>query len=69
MISKDELISRQAKQIAELSDEVKDLRERAKQVRQYIYCIGGPLNDNKLLYTRAQMVIFQRIADELGEPQ
>lgn len=60
-----ELIARQAKQIEELRDEVADLRRRAARARSLIYCIGGPLNDNKLGYTKPQMVTFSRIADEL----
>jgi hypothetical protein len=62
-----ELIARQAKQLEELRDEVADLKERARRARMHIYCIGGPLNDNKLGYTRAQMVTFARIVDELGD--
>ena len=60
-----ELIARQAKQIEELRDEVADLKRRADRARSHIYCIGGPLNDNKLGYTKTQMVTFSRIADEL----
>lgn len=62
-----ELIARQAKQLEELRDEVADLKERTRRARLHIYCIGGPLNDNKLGYTREQMVTFARIADELGD--
>jgi hypothetical protein len=62
-----ELIARQAKQLEELRDEVADLRERAQRARLHIYCIGGPLNDNKLGYTRPQMKTFYEIANELGE--
>jgi len=66
-ISKDELIVRQAKQIEELRDDVDELRERVRRAKSIIYCIGGPLNDNKLGYTKQQMVTFVRLADELGE--
>ena len=62
-----ELIARQAKQLEELRDEVADLKERVRCARLHIYCIGGPLNDNKLEYSKAQMVTFARIADELGD--
>lgn len=62
-----ELIARQAKQLEELRDEVSDLKDRARKARLHIYCIGGPLNDNKLRYTKPQMVTFARIADELGD--
>ena len=60
-----ELIARQAKQIEELRDEVVDLRRRADKARSHIYCIGGPLNDNRLGYSKPQMVTFSRIADAL----
>ncbi|MDY0072478.1 MAG: hypothetical protein RBR77_07490 [Thauera sp.] len=66
-VTEAELIARQAKHIEELRDEVVDLKERIRRARRYIYCIGGPLNDNKLGYSREQMVTFARIADELGE--
>jgi hypothetical protein len=62
-----ELIARQAKQIEELRDEVADLKERVRRARSHIYCIGGPLNDNKLGYSKPQMVTFARIAEELGD--
>ena len=62
-----ELIARQAKQLEELREEVAELKDRARKARSHIYCIGGPLNDNKLGYTREQMVTFARIADELGD--
>ena len=62
-----ELIARQAKHLEELRDEVAGLKERAMRARLHIYCVGGPLNDNKLGYTREQMVTFARIADELGD--
>jgi len=61
-----ELIARQAKQIEELRDEVADLKTRAMRAASHIYCIGGPLNDNRLEYSKQQMVTFSRIADELG---
>lgn len=62
-----ELIARQAKQLEELRDEVEDLEERARKALLHIYCIGGPLNDNKLGYSKTQLVTFARIAEELGD--
>lgn len=62
-----ELIARQAKQLVETQDALDDLRERVRRARLHIYCIGGPLNDNKLGYSKPQMVTFFRIADELGD--
>lgn len=62
-----ELIARQARQIEEMRDELVDLKERIRNARLHIYCIGGPLNDNVLGYTRAQMAPFFRIAETLGD--
>lgn len=62
-----DLIARQAKQIEELRDENRNLKERIGLARLRIYGIGGPLNDNKLGYTLEQMVTFARIADDLGD--
>lgn len=66
-MTESELIARQARQLEELRDEVADLKERARRARRHIYCVGGPLNDNKLEYSKAQMATFARIADELGD--
>jgi hypothetical protein len=66
-MTQDELIARQALQLEELRDEVADLKDRARKAWEHIYCIGGPLNDNLLGYTRPQMVTFARIAGELGD--
>ena len=60
-----ELIARQAKQIEELRDRVADLKGRAERAASHIYCIGRPLNDNKLNYSKPQMVTFSLIAEEL----
>lgn len=60
-----ELIARQAKQIEELRDKVSDLKSRAERAASHIYCVGGPLNDNRLNYSRPQMVTFSLIAEEL----
>ena len=62
-----ELIVWQSKQIEELRDMVADLKERSRKAWMHIYCIGGPLNDNKLGYSKPQMVTFAKIARELSE--
>ncbi len=64
-MSEIELIARQAKQLEELRDEVADLKERVRRAKSHIYCIGGPLNDNKLGYSNQQLSTFLRIANEL----
>lgn len=66
-MTQDQLIARQAQQIEELRDRVSDLETRSRKAYGHIYCLGGPLNDNRLGYTKAQMVTFARIADELGD--
>ena len=66
-MTESELIARQAMQLEELRDEVADLKGRMRAAWSHIYCIGGPLNDNKLGYSRPQMATFFWIAKELGE--
>ncbi len=58
-------IAKQAKEIAELKESNESLLTAIKKAKMHIYCIGGPLNDNRLGYSRAQMVTFARIAEEL----
>ena len=41
------------------------LRRNIKNAINNIVCIGGPLNDNKLGYSKQQMVTFWRIKEEL----
>jgi len=62
----EQLIARQAKQLEELRDKVAGLGERLGDAYSLLYCIGGPLNDNKHLFTREQLSVFQRIADALN---
>lgn len=61
-MTQDELISRQALQLAEQADRLADFEKRMSDIHSHIYCIGGPLNDNKLGYSKEQMVTFFRIA-------
>ena len=60
--------------IARLAIKIDGLEQRAERMRQsiegaklYIICIGGPLNDNKLGYSKEQLVTFQKILDVLEE--
>ena len=61
----EELIARQAKQIAELTDERDDLRACISKAICHMVCVGGPLNDNKLKFTSEQQKVFQAILNEL----
>ena len=67
-MTNDELVARQARRIAELEDKLAEYEEACDKIYLTIYCIGGPLNDNKLGYTHAQMGNFARIAECLPEP-
>lgn len=60
-----ELIARQAHLIEELRDQVTDLESRCAKALRFIYCIGGPLNDNAEQYDKVQRVRFLRIANAL----
>lgn len=57
-----ELIAQQARRIAELKQQVDHHAEDKKQALLILICVGGPLNDNKLGYTRAQLTPLARIA-------
>lgn len=61
-----ELIARQAKTIEEQRDHITDLHERINRAQLHMICIGGPLNDNKLGYTKEQRMVFHRISETLG---
>lgn len=61
----EQLIAQQAKRIAELEEELALRSEAERKIHLEIYGIGGPLNDNKLSYTKAQMAPFARIAAQL----
>lgn len=64
-MSKDELITKQQLQIEEMKQKIKDMEGAKRIALSHIYCIGGPLNDNRLGYSKPQMVTFARIAEEL----
>jgi hypothetical protein len=59
------VIGRQAVRIDSLEQENTELKQRIERAVLNIVCIGGPLNDNKLGYTKEQLVTFWRIKEEL----
>jgi hypothetical protein len=65
VVNDSELIAQQARRIADLQERLMDFEEAADTIRNVVYCIGGPLNDNKLGYTREQMINFDRIVKAL----
>lgn len=67
-MNNDELVARQARRIAELEDKVIEYNNACHKIHDVICCIGGPLNDNKLGYTRIQQTDFKKILNLLPDP-
>lgn len=59
------LCAQQALKIAELESKVAEQKDRIDGARRELICIGGPLNDNYLGYTKEQLFVFHRIYDWL----
>ena len=64
-MTKDEFIARQAMKIGELEIQIKNMDEGMTLAMREMICIGGPLNDNKLGYTKEQLLPFFRIQSAL----
>lgn len=62
-MTKDELIAKQALIIEELSQRLTDIKRANIDIYYILYSIGGPLNDNKLKYTKEQRIPFAKIAE------
>jgi hypothetical protein len=58
-----ETIVAQARELVALRAEVEELRQRQKAIRNHLYCMGGPLNDNILGYSKPQLAVLFRIAE------
>ena len=65
MSGKDELIVSQALEIEELRKWKETNIEMKEKVHGIIYCIGGPLNDNILMFSHKQLGVFAEIVDAL----
>ena len=63
---KDDLIVAQQLEIRQLQLEASWHKSATTKIHRIIYGIGGPLNDNRLQYTKEQMRDFLEIAKELG---
>jgi len=59
------LIARQALEIAELKEQVANYQAALKDIKMILVCIGGPLNDNVLGYSRKQLTTFYNIEEVL----
>jgi len=64
-MNKEELIGKQQIEIERLKFRRDELLKEKDAVYNIIYCIGGPLNDNKLGYTNTQMQDFWKIIEAL----
>lgn len=58
----EKLTAQQALRIADLESKVVALEEDRLAINKRLYCIGGPLNDNKLGYTIEQLKTFLYIS-------
>ncbi len=61
-----ELIAEQALKISELEKAMTQHNEDRDTVYNILYCIGGPLNDNKQGFTKSQLRIFFSIRDAVN---
>jgi hypothetical protein len=57
-----ELIADQQLEIANLKEKIDQYVESFNEIYKDLYCIGAPLNDNKLKFTADQLLVFRRIA-------
>jgi len=62
-LTTDELIAQQAMRIAVLEARNQSLISSADAIKDILFCVGGPLNDNVLGYSKPQLATFFRIAD------
>ena len=66
-INERDLIADQAKQIFYLKNKVEDYEHALQAIRSVTVCIGGPLNDNVLGYSKEQLGPFSRILSRCEE--
>ena len=65
-----ELIAKQQLQIEDLKLMLGHARTNMREIHSSIICVGGPLNDNCLGYTRPQLKLFwdfKELAEEVIE--
>jgi hypothetical protein len=65
-MTKEELITKQQLEIEELKSKVQLDSQAIDSVHSVLFCVGGPLNDNKHSYSREQLKPFFDIANVLG---
>lgn len=62
-MTNDEIIAKQQIEIENLREWQGWVKIDFENIRSILYCIGGPLNDNVLNYSKEQLSTFFRIAD------
>lgn len=65
MITDEELIALEARKIIELDANILQAEGRLRRIKMQLICIGGPLNDNFLQYSKEQLKPFFKIQDIL----
>lgn len=63
-MTKDELIVEQALRIARYEKSLNDYQERMHNIHMRLVCVGGPLNDNKLGFTKEQQTLLYYINEQ-----
>jgi len=66
-MTKDELIAKQQLAIEELSEREILYQSAIDSAIMVMICIGGPLNDNVLGFTKEQIMVFHKIQNYLEE--
>jgi hypothetical protein len=64
-MTKNETIARLARRVERQRQQLKYHRGAVTRIHMQIYGCGGPLNDNVDGFSREQMKVFLRIAEEL----
>lgn len=67
MANDDELILSQTRELFRLRQEAEENARVRKAIHGVLYSIGGPLNDNKLMYSKEQLGPFFQISGYLEE--
>lgn len=65
--SNEEVIAEQARRLMSYEKSEADYKARLRAIRMIIIGVGGPLNDNKLHYTNAQLHTFGKILEQTDE--
>ena len=59
------LIANQAREIAELKEELSEYKEAMQKLHNMMVCIGGPLNDNVLSFDKEQLAFLFRLHNNM----